>query len=167
VGSVGAVGQLFSFDGRINRLGYLLRSLAALLLLSAVCGLALLAVAFIIRPDGVAGMSLWFERVTLAVSLFALWSGFALASRRLRDMGLEPAYIIPAYAALWVINTVLLAPLSRLDPDDYGAPEMAWEVLRFLAAIPLLFWPGRARREQPGPAEYAHVEPTAYINWRD
>jgi len=164
---VGAVGQLFSFDGRINRLGYFLRSLAALLLLSLVAVLALLAVAFIVRPDGVAGMTVWFQRITLAISLFALWSGFALAGRRLRDMGLEPAYIIPAYAALWVINTVLLAPMSRLDPDDYAAPEMAWEVLRLLAAVPLLFWPSRAQPERAAPAEYAHPEPTAYLDWRD
>jgi uncharacterized membrane protein YhaH (DUF805 family) len=161
---MGAFGEFFGFDGRIDRLGYFWRSLGAavLIVIAASAGAALLI--FVVRPAGDARYEFGAQALTVAVVLLALWSTVALASRRLRDMGLEPAHIVPLYAALWVINVVLLQPLSRQQPDAFGALELGWVALQALAVIPLLCWPGH---EAAAPqAHFDRVEPTAYLNWR-
>jgi uncharacterized membrane protein YhaH (DUF805 family) len=163
---MGVFGEFFGFDGRVNRLGYLWRSVVATLGLAVLAGIAAFVLATVARPSSEAGFEAWLQWLVLAIMLLALWSGFALASRRLRDMGFEPIHIVPIYAALWVVNTVLLQPLARLHPADFGLLEGGWATLQLLAAVPLLFWPSRA-----APAAAARVytppEPTAYLNWRE
>jgi uncharacterized membrane protein YhaH (DUF805 family) len=164
---MGAFSELFGFEGRIHRLGYIWRSLVAGLAVAALAfgGDALIAAA--IRPRaGQAGADAAQHGLIVLVTLMALWAGFALSTRRLRDMGLEPAHIVPAYAALWVVNAVLLAPLAHTRPAELGMLENAWQGLQLLAGLPLLFWPGRPPPELK-PAEFARVEPTAYMNWRE
>src|SRR5581483_6386222 len=107
---MGGLGEIFGFDGRVNRMGYVGRAAlagAGLAALAAVGALALRTV----RPDGLGDFEAWTHRLTLAVMLLGLWAGFALTTRRLRDMGVEPAHVVPAYAALWVVNTELVMPL--------------------------------------------------------
>jgi uncharacterized membrane protein YhaH (DUF805 family) len=105
------------------------------------------------------------QAIMVAVVLLALWAGTAIASRRLRDMGMEPAHIVPLYAALWVVNVVLLEPLSRQQPETFGALEAGWVILQLLAAIPLLFWPS-SHAVRPR-AIFERPEPTTYLNWRE
>jgi uncharacterized membrane protein YhaH (DUF805 family) len=162
---MGAFGELFGFDGRVNRLGYLLRSFvagAAITLLAA-GGAALLAYA--VRPGGAEHYELGVQALTVTTVLLVLWSTVALASRRLRDIGVEPAHVVPLYAALWVVNSVLLQPLSLQDPTSFGAMEIGWAGLQCFAIVPLLFWPGRdvVRRV----ASFDRPEPTAYLDWRE
>jgi uncharacterized membrane protein YhaH (DUF805 family) len=164
---VRALGELFGFDGRINRLGYLWRMLLTALLLFGIALVTTLLVMFVIRPTGVEDLFVWIQRLSVGFALLGLWAGVGLASRRLRDMGFEPAHIVPIYAALWVVNMTLLRPMARLDPTDYALPEWGWEGFQYLVILPLLLWPGRPRTEPAAPAEYAHPEPTAYLNWRD
>jgi uncharacterized membrane protein YhaH (DUF805 family) len=161
---MGGLGEIFGFDGRINRLGYLWRSIvvgAGLLALTMLGATALAT----LRPEGLGDFETWTQRLTMAVILLGLWAGFALTTRRLRDMGLEPAHVVPAYAALWVVNTELLQPMARLEPQNYGACEAVWLVLQVLFAILLLFWPSRAPSERERRA-YATAEPASYVNWR-
>jgi len=161
---MGALGEIFGFDGRINRIGYLWRSLAAGAAIAAVAVGALALVAFVVRPDSLAEAETLSQRLALGAILLGLWSGFALATRRLRDMGLEPVHIVPAYAALWVVNTVLLEPLSRLD-GDFTLIEATWTTAQWLVTLPLLFWPSRAPKPRiPG---YEPSQPAAYVNWRE
>ena len=162
---MGGLGELFGFDGRVNRLGYLWRSVlvgAGLMALAAGGALALAT----LRPGGMGDFEAWSQRVTMAVMLLGLWSGFALTTRRLRDMGLEPAHVVPAYAALWVVNMELLAPMTRLQPQTYGGVEATWLVLQVLLGILLLFWPSRAPSQIRPQAAYASGQPGAYVNWR-
>ncbi len=161
---MGGLGELFGFDGRINRLGYLWRSVAAGAGLTGLAALSALALTTL-RPGGMDDLEVWTQRLTMAVILLGLWAGFALTTRRLRDMGLEPAHVVPAYAALWVVNTELLQPLARIEPQTYGAVEAAWLVLQVLAAILLLFWPSRTP-SAPAQRAYATAEPASYVNWR-
>jgi uncharacterized membrane protein YhaH (DUF805 family) len=159
------MGVFFGFDGRINRLGYLWRSVVVALALGLIAAGGALSIVFVLRPQGFAGLEVWGQRLTMAMVLLGLWSGLALASRRLRDMGLEPAYVVPLYVALWVVNTVLVEPLARLYPEDFGLLEGGWFGLQLLVAIPLLFWPSRAPPQRT-PAEFGRAEPTAYADWR-
>ena len=163
---MGVFGEFFGFGGRISRLGYLWRSVVVSLGLAVLAVIAIVALFTVAHPASETVFEAWLQWLVLAAMLLALWSGFALASRRLRDMGFEPTHIVPIFAALWVVNTVLLQPLARLHPADFGLLEVGWAALQLLAAVPLLFWPGRAAPEVPAPA-YAPTEPTAYLNWRE
>src|SRR5579862_5749234 len=115
---MGAFGELFGFDGRIDRLGFLWRGAVAA---AAIAALAVGAIWLTrtLDPGGVGGVSGYDREIITCAVLLGLWASFALAARRLRDMGLEPAHVVPLYAALWVINEVLLEPMSRLDPRDF------------------------------------------------
>jgi uncharacterized membrane protein YhaH (DUF805 family) len=162
---MGAFGEFFGFDGRINRLGYLWRSIVAAIGIAALAigGAVVLVVG--LRPQSITGAEGWLQWLTTGLVLLGLWTGFALATRRLRDMGLEPAHIVPIWAALWVVNAVLLAPMSDLWPQRYGMAEAGWMALQWLAAIPLLFWPSRGSAA-PAPAAYEPAAPTQYLDWR-
>jgi uncharacterized membrane protein YhaH (DUF805 family) len=162
---MGGLGELFGFDGRINRLGYLWRAALVGAGLAGLAALSAFALATL-HPGGMGDFEVWTQRLTMAVILLGLWAGFALTTRRLRDMGLEPAHVAPPFAALWVGNAELLQPMARLQPQTYGAAEAAWLVLQVLFGILLLFWPSR----EPGAAAqpvYATAHPASYLDWRE
>ena len=163
---MGFLSEFFGFDGRLNRLGYLWRLIVSTVALSLTLLLGAVVLAQVLRPQGLGGFEVWSRRLILVVMLLGLWASFALATRRLRDMGLEPTYVVPVYAALWVVDVVLLEPLGWLHPEGLGMLQHAWAISELLVSLALALWPGGARREQ-APAEYAPAEPTAYMNWRE
>jgi uncharacterized membrane protein YhaH (DUF805 family) len=162
---MGAIGELFGFEGRISRLGYFWRCIAVVIGIVALALGGAAATLSLVRPLGLGDYQEASRWLTIIVVLLVLWSSFALASRRLRDMGLEPVHILPLFAALWVINTVLLEPLSRLHPGSFGMIEGSWAMLQAVAAVPLLLWPGR---QSPVAVRtgYEPDGPTAYLDWR-
>jgi uncharacterized membrane protein YhaH (DUF805 family) len=162
---MGGLGEIFGFDGRINRLGYLGRSSIAGVGLAGAAMLGALALTTV-GAGGIGAFDVWTQRLRLAVMLLGLWAGFALTTRRLRDMGMEPAHVVPVYAALWVVNTELLEPMVRLQPQTYGQIEAAWMVAQVLAVILVTFWPSRAPSEAAPHAAYAPAQPSAYVDWR-
>jgi uncharacterized membrane protein YhaH (DUF805 family) len=162
---MGAFGELLGFEGRINRLGYLWRMMLVWLALAALVTVGGGALVFIVKPMGFGDYQTGVQWMTIGAVLLALWASLALASRRLRDMGLEPVYFVPLYAALWVVNSVLVAPMSQLQPERFGLLEIGWGGLQLLTAIPLLFWPGRAA-PAPVVAIYEPSEPTTQMDWR-
>ena len=162
---MGAISELFGFEGRIGRLGYLSRSIVVLIMVLALALEGSAALMRLVRPLGLGEYDGASRALTITVALLVLWTSLALASRRLRDMGLEPAHILPLFVALWVVNTVLLEPLSRLRPDNFGLLEPSWAALQAAAALPLLFWPGRSSG-RIAPAGYEPSGPTAYLDWR-
>ena len=163
---MGAFGEFFGFEGRISRLGYLGRALGAALgvIVLAVGGGATLL--FVVRPMGLAGFEAGTRWLTITFILLWLWSSFALATRRLRDMGLEPTHIVPLYGAFWVVGVGLLTPLSRFHPASFSVMETTWMTLQCVATIPLLLWPSRGTPDA-APAVFVSQHPTAYMNWRN
>jgi uncharacterized membrane protein YhaH (DUF805 family) len=162
---MGAFGELLGFEGRINRLGYLWRTIAVGIALAVLLVAAFVALVFLVKPLGLGGYEAGLHWLIVGGVLLALWASLALASRRLRDMGLEPVYFVPIYAALWVVNSVLVAPMSQLQPDRFGLLEIGWGGFQLLTAIPLLFWPGR-RAPAPVIAGYEPTAPTSQMDWR-
>ena len=163
---MGFFSEFLGFDGRLNRLGYLWRLVVSTVALSLILVLGAVILAQAVRPQGLGLFDAWSRRLILVVMLLGLWASFALATRRLRDIGLEPTYIVPVYAALWVVDVVLLEPLGWLHPDGLGLLKHAWAISELLVSLALALWPSGARRER-APAEYAPAEPTSYMNWRE
>lgn len=161
---MGVIDGFFGFDGRLGRLGYLWRSVLAQAALTLVMLIALGLLAVNVR--GFERYAAWGRSLVPPLMLLALWSNVALVSRRLRDTGLEPTYVVPLYAALWVISVVLLEPLGMLRPETFGLMRHSWAALQYATAIPLLFWPGRAPSEPKAP-RYEPAAPTTYLNWRE
>jgi uncharacterized membrane protein YhaH (DUF805 family) len=163
---MGAFGEIFGFDGRVSRMGYLWRSALAVFIIAVIAGLAVWTMTYALAPEGLAGPVNFENDVITGAVLLVLWSSFALATRRLRDMGVEPVYVVPIYAALWVVNSALLEPLSQLQPARFGAVEGGWMALQWLIAIPLIFWPP-SNRARPAPPGYQPVAESGYLNWRE
>ena len=161
---MGGLGEFFGFDGRINRLGLVWRSVVVGTGIAALAAIAAIALVTL-GPGGVGDFETWTQRLTLAVILLSLWAGFGLATRRLRDMGIEPVYVAPAFAALWVADRELLQPLARLEPQSFGPIEAAWMALQVVFALTLLAWPSRALVDIRQ-AVFAG-QPTAHLNWRE
>jgi uncharacterized membrane protein YhaH (DUF805 family) len=162
---MGGLSEIFGFEGRVNRLGYLTR---AILAAAGVAGLGMAGAAALatLGPGGLDSLETWTQRLRLAVILLGLWAGFALTVRRLRDMGIEPAHLAPPYAALWVGNAELLQPMARLQPQTYGAVEAAWIVLQVLAGALVLCWPSRTPSETALHGVYAIPHAATYVDWR-
>jgi len=162
---MGLFGDYLGFDGRIGRLGYLWRSIVVALVIGVLAVAGTFLFTSVLQPSGMREADVEPNAIKAAI-LLALWSGFALTTKRLRDMGFEPVYIVPIYAALWVANSQILQPLSRED-SSLAALEAAWIAIQWATAVPLLLWPSR---DKPQPAPTYGYEPThhtAYMNWRE
>jgi uncharacterized membrane protein YhaH (DUF805 family) len=162
---MGLFGESLGFDGRIGRLGYLWRSIVGASALAALAVAGIYLFTAVLQPSGVRAADIAPDAFT-GVMLLGLWSAFALTTRRLRDMGFEPIYIVPVYAALWVVNSQILEPMSR-GVSSLAAAESAWIALQWAAAVPLLLWPSRDRPQPKAAYGYEPTHHTAYLNWRE
>ncbi|HZZ88971.1 MAG TPA: DUF805 domain-containing protein [Caulobacteraceae bacterium] len=163
---MGGLSEFFSFEGRIGRASYLSRTLCLWLGIGAAAFGGRMVLETLVRPLGLGGYDAGTHGLAAGVLLAALWSSAALASRRLRDMGLEPVHWLPAYFALWAVYTALLQPFGRLQPDRFSFITLGWAALQSLPTLALLLWPARAARPQAAMA-YEPAQPTAYMNWRE
>lgn len=127
---------LFSFRGRINRLQYFLGSIglgAALMVVLVGAGMALGGSGSV---SGLGGSVL----AVLVVIVFTLppyfWVAFSLQTRRFRDMGWNPVFVIPGW-----IGVDMFGGLGMAHP-----PLVSIGVLLVNLAMGgcLLFWPGKA-----------------------
>jgi uncharacterized membrane protein YhaH (DUF805 family) len=162
---MGAFEELFGFEGRITRLGFLWRNLAVGLGMGvmALGGRILLETA--VRPMGLGGYDAGARGLGVAIALIAVWSSVAIACRRLRDLGLEPVHVVPIYLAVWAVSTAMLHPLIRMQPASYGLFTACWAMLLTVPTLSLLLLPSRAAPIQLA-AEFKPSQPTAYMNWR-
>jgi uncharacterized membrane protein YhaH (DUF805 family) len=163
---MGGLSEFFTFEGRIGRTSYLLRTLGLWLGIGAAAFGGRVLLEHVVRPMGLGGYDAGAHGLAAGILLAALWSSAALASRRLRDMGLEPVHWLPAYFALWAVYTGLLQPLGIGQPDRFSFITVGWAALQSLPTLALLLWPGRAARPQLA-APYEPAQPTAYMNWRE
>ncbi|HEY3800195.1 MAG TPA: DUF805 domain-containing protein [Caulobacteraceae bacterium] len=166
---MGALGEFFGFEGRVTRLGYLWRCVAIGAVMLLLAGLATFTLTRWLVPTGVMGPEDALNIAITSVYLLSLWAGFALATRRLRDMGIEPVHFVPLYAAFWLVNAVLVEPMVRIDPADFRVFENGWIAFHWVAALPLLFWPSTHddRHAAASGMSYDPTQPTAYLDWRE
>jgi uncharacterized membrane protein YhaH (DUF805 family) len=118
---------VFSFRGRLNRRHYFLGNFAIGAVLAAL-GAALIGFSEL-APTARPTLAMDIDAVLLVIAApIAVWSALSLQARRLRDIGLEPLFVMP----LW-IGTLGLAQ---------SWPMIAASISLALFAC-LYAWPGR------------------------
>jgi len=162
-----AMSAFFDFDGRLGRLDFVWRCavLAGVADCLAVFGRAVLMVA--IGPEGLFGVRTWADWGVVAIVAVAAWSALSLVSRRLRDIGAEPAWVVPAAGFAISLFAALGEPLVRWAPPPFDAPEPASLGALALAAAALAVWPRGGARPAAETPRFDPRVPTAYVNWRE
>ena len=130
---------LFSFRGRINRLTYFLSCLGmgAIIAVSAVTVFLWVAAH---RAGGPAPVLLLAVFVLTALPL-AIWISLALQTKRFRDVGWNPLYVIPAWIVIDVADRLVAhaAPALAMHRQQ----TLVGSAVNLAMAGCLLFWPGR------------------------
>jgi uncharacterized membrane protein YhaH (DUF805 family) len=163
--AMNALSELFSFEGRISRVGYLWRMMGVGLGMGVLAFAGRTLLTAFVRPSGLGAYDAGAHGLAVGIVLLVIWSSAAVTTRRVRDMGLEPVHILPAYIALWIVYTQLLQPLSQLRADKDGLLLIGWAAMQALPPLSLLLWPGHST-PPPVLAGYEPAQPTEYMNWR-
>jgi uncharacterized membrane protein YhaH (DUF805 family) len=132
---------MFSFRGRIGRLRYFLSCLAltALLVVAAIVvgGMAATGVAK-------ANLGLLLPAGLLAIVVLPAfcYSSFSMQARRIRDIGWNPLYVIPAWIGVDVIDRLVAQAVPALSMGPKIHETLAGLLLNVAFGLVLLFWPG-------------------------
>ena len=143
------LGAIFGFRGRINRLHYFLGSVGAAIALVAIAIVALgvglgPAMSRYAAHDPQAfsglGASLGPAALVLLVAIVLyVWVALSLQARRFRDIGWEPAVVIPA----WLIGGAVIQAMALAAGHSGGVLSLLASLVNFALACCLLFVPGR------------------------
>ena len=153
---------IFSFQGRIGRLAFVGRMLAAFFVLAVVsfCFLmlgSLLSATFFAHDlvSRIFGIAL-----ALAAVLAGTWAAVALQARRIRDIGCNPMHWMIGLSVAMVADQWLLAPLTgmRFHPPLHEYTPVGG-LLAFAYVLVLVFWPGVSEAESPEAADAAPPRP--------
>jgi len=134
------------FGGRMGRLSYFLWSLAV------AAGLAVLTVVLVFGALGGSAPEDVFWRTVLVVVPLALWVNAALASKRLRDIGWSPLWVLPGWLCFGIIDAWVAMEVPALATGD-GGQTVIGLVVELGMVLALLFWPGCPEDEDYEPLD--------------
>jgi len=83
----------------------------------------------------------FFELFVLIPMLF--WISLSLQARRLRDIGWEPVFVIPAWVVAMAIDLTMAQSGPKLWMLPFAGPTILGWLIILLTEVCLLFWPGR------------------------
>jgi uncharacterized membrane protein YhaH (DUF805 family) len=172
------LGSAFSFRGRIGRLQYFLGGLGVFA--AFVLPMIAIMAATGVRDPASAGPALIFIALFALVGLpLFFWASLALQARRIRDIGLEPLYVMPAMFMFTLVDFAVAVSAPGLAiPGQHQT--FVGVTVSGLMGLALLFWPGKSDRGGPrmlnwmspggssddGPRAPEHdldLEPAAYV----
>jgi uncharacterized membrane protein YhaH (DUF805 family) len=145
------LGSAFSFRGRIGRLQYFMGVLAtaAAFVLPIVAILGALGV----RDAASAGPALALIVLLLVVGApVAIWVGLSLQARRIRDIGLNPLYVIPILFAIGLADQLVALAVPGLSVAGLHRQTPVGLLVSLATGAALLFWPGKAGAAPPSPS---------------
>jgi uncharacterized membrane protein YhaH (DUF805 family) len=134
------LGFIFGFNARLGRLAYFLSCIAFGV------GLMVLGILLILgfQHSGASGVrpGVGTAAGVIIGVILALWLANCLVSMRIRDMGWNPAIVLPV---LWVIlatdaYVAILVPGWALPGKHYGT--VFGSALNFVFNLAVMFWPG-------------------------
>jgi uncharacterized membrane protein YhaH (DUF805 family) len=137
---------VFTFRGRLNRLQYFLANCGlglALVVLAMILVAGVLGGRSLGGPDAMATLRPTALYCIVVLGLPYLWISFSLQSRRLRDIGWEPIFVIPAWIGLEMLDRLAVWAAPQIAAAPQG--KVSWLSLLLNAGLGLclLFWPGR------------------------
>jgi len=136
------LGFIFGFNARLGRLAYFLSCIAFGV---GVTVLAILVVVGLSR-DGASGAAhrpgMGIVIAIIALVILAVWLANCLVSMRVRDMGWNPAIVLPALWAIIAVDAYIavLVPDWALPGARYGTVFGA--AINFVFNLAVMFWPG-------------------------
>jgi uncharacterized membrane protein YhaH (DUF805 family) len=138
------LGFIFGFHMRVGRLHYFLLTLAFAVVVGV---LAVLVGGFVVRQliaDQRNLTSLSVMPVLVLIGL-TLWSSIFLASMRIRDIGWNPAYVIPIWYLLVAIDFYVARTMPEFAMNKEHVGTVAGGVLQLISGLVLMFWPSTER----------------------
>ena len=154
------VGTFFGFGGRIGRLQYFGYSCVLGVGMVVIAAFALAGAVGHTTGKGDAAAAASSLLPLLIVLPVFLWSSLALQAKRIRDIGWNPAVVIPA----WMTVSAVAAMLSVFGGKGSGVSTLGGLINLGMSMV-LLFWPGNGRRhdeEGEGKGKYHLPEPLVY-----
>ncbi len=143
------LGFIFGFNARLGRLAYFLYSFA----FGVVVGVVIVAAVVIAYRNGMlnkahgfspAAISLRSLIPILVVGLFVVWSVVCLMSMRIRDIGWNPAYVVPIYLLVVGVDAYVAMTMPALAFHQGRPGTVFGTALEFVFNLTLLFWPSGA-----------------------
>lgn len=127
---------MLGFGGRIGRLRYLLATIVLGVVMTIVCMVLVFSQLRLRSVDEL-------MPTILVIAPLFFWASAALMAKRFRDIGWRPRYVLPAWAAIWLIDTIVAGALPMLAVGD-GEQTPVGLVVNLGLVLALLLWPGRA-----------------------
>jgi uncharacterized membrane protein YhaH (DUF805 family) len=138
------LGFIFGFHLRVGRLRYFLMTLAFGLVL-AVLAIVVGGFAYryvIIEHGSVTSLSM-IPILVLVALMF--WGSIFLASMRIRDIGWNPAFVIPIWYLLIAVDFYVARTMPQFAMEKGHIGTMVGASLELIASLALMFWPSTER----------------------
>ena len=132
--------EVLSFRGRLARWPFFLSSLA----LVAACFVPVFLVLGALTPIREGSKSALVILIGMCVVFAAgmAWISLAIQARRLRDIGLNPLYVMPAWFLLRALDPVFATLVPKLAfGDRHQSHTMVGALIDVGLLLALLFWP--------------------------
>ena len=145
------LGFLFGFNARLGRLHFFLATIAAAVLMTAIC-FAIAGHAFQNRV--IPSLNSW--QVIAAAALF-IWLSLTLQSMRIRDIGWDPVCVIPGWIAVAIIDGLVASKMPAIALGHQQPGTIVGALVNLALFLALLFWPS---------SEHDHSAPTSGGSFR-
>jgi uncharacterized membrane protein YhaH (DUF805 family) len=134
------LGFLFGFNARLIRMHYFLSTIALAVAMTAVCFAIAMSVVQRTPRAEISAADLMIWPTMLAIAAFA-WITFTLQCMRIRDIGWDPVFVIPAWIAILIVDNVVAGkfPLWALGPEHQGT--VVGGLINLILFLALMFWP--------------------------
>jgi uncharacterized membrane protein YhaH (DUF805 family) len=139
VGVAVMFGFFFGFHARLGRLHYFLSCIGFGLVMAAII-FAMVSFAFRnAAADATSSANLIILPVLCLVP-FVLWITISLQSMRIRDIGWNPAYVVPAWLMICALDAYVAAEVPEWAIGK-GHQTLVGGMINFFLTLALMFWP--------------------------
>jgi uncharacterized membrane protein YhaH (DUF805 family) len=157
---------LFGFNARLGRLHFFL-SMIALVVAWVATDFAISRYAIQHTPDG-ANPSGHFAWLPIVPTVAFWWIRYTLKSMRIRDMGWDPACVMPAWIAMALVDSVVAMKVPAWSIGHGHHVTIVGAMIQFALLLVLTFWPsggfeaptptfGGSQRTPRGPSQRSNA----------
>jgi uncharacterized membrane protein YhaH (DUF805 family) len=129
------LGFIFGFNARLGRLAYFLSCIGFGV------GVVILGLLLFLASRGAHGPNMAIAAVVITGIILVVWFAMCLLSMRIRDMGWNPAIVIPLFWALIAVDAYVsvILPDWAMPGRHYGT--IVGASINFLFNLAVMFWP--------------------------